>query len=512
MIYYCTDKKSVLRRHKKGHKVKESAADENYVEFLSRDLVLLFANKKSGLLPTLNYPIALLLHQFIKTPESFESDICAANLKLIQHHPDLQVSVSDPDPPLNSDADSFVYLKFDKAYLSKLQSEGAELCFSRMLIALLAGDLGETMNQVRREGGHRSSRKFVVTVFFEFSNLPFINKTVEKVLLSCLNTDNFANDISGGESYFIDCLSPQEHVLIVLGLLRDCHQRLKSFFELTEIQLWTDSFDFEPNDVVHSQESTVSIDASSIRLTAISDLTVDRAQELGQVNVIGRCLDKSSFHTRYGDARLTFLLVASDGESVQVISRSAEVFRKVLEGESYYLKSVPIEVYYSARTPKIRILLDDPEKIVHCSSSNQLPTTQQPPTAQLPTAQQPTAQLSERDQEPGEDQPFKRDPEPDDVREVMRSLGYTRSQAIEALKDHHNDPTEVIYGNQSDLITCTKCEHSFSIAEMNLDPEFRNKYWMCLECETGNDSSDSEPEQLPEMMRTNGGNVAIAAA
>ena len=154
-------------------------------------------------------------------------------------------------------------------------------------------------------------------------------------------------------------------MIIVLGLLRDSYQRLNSYYERFKIQAWAASFDFDSKAIVYSQESIVSID-ESIQLTAISDLTLDRVRKVHKVNVKGRCVDKGSFNAKHRETRFTFLLV--DGESsVLVTSRCIKVFRKVVDDEYYLLKDASIEIRRSGGTNKVRILLDDIEKISHCS-------------------------------------------------------------------------------------------------------------------------------------------------
>lgn len=64
---------------------------------------------------------------------------------------------------------------------------------------------------------------------------------------------------------------------------------------------------------------------------------------------------------------------------MQVRSLSAEMFQKILGCERYLLNSVPIEVFKSGEIQKVRIVLDDPKKILHLKP----PTTQQQPADEI---------------------------------------------------------------------------------------------------------------------------------
>ena len=349
--------------------------DSNLDQFMdsvsTSNFYTFFGDKKTNLI-SLKYPISKFLHRLMKNINLYDQEIELVNKKFFKKFKDYRAIVKIPNhEELSIKSECVVYLKFEKGFLKRLQDEQKNLTLSRLIISLLNGDIGETSNFDVRETAHRSSRHLCITLPIVFFGIPPISRKVfERLFFKLLDIDNFANTkMEAGTNYVFENLTPCEHVYLLLGLLKRVFEEMNNFYTTTDIKLFYDELILNSQDIVLSQSSSVSLDPE-YQITAISAVHGNNSN----LNVKGLCQNKSRFRCQSGKNQsgrswFSFDLVDKDESSILVRSDREDCYDKIVNDQYYLLTSVNSNIYRSSGIEKLKIQIDDLNKIQHIKVS-----------------------------------------------------------------------------------------------------------------------------------------------
>ena len=357
LVIYHQDKHVVKSHLIDVHKVKRAV--DQHLEEITESFTL-FGNKKSSLIPDLEFPISESLHNLIKDLSIYDREIEASARRLGELFEGFSVDF-DVQSVQSDDSGSNVYLKLDKSYLFWCKTSNKTFSFRRFLISLITGYIGETSDFSLREQGHNSSTMLYLTVRIQLFRLPnATRKVIENVVIKLLNPNNLANNNESGESYFIEDFSPEEHVFFVLDLLKSCFLSTKSFIEHNELRLRALELDANSQTLPVSQDSSKSID-QLVQLTSISDL-----RDSSSFNLKGKCKSKTRMQFANGGKEyFQFDLLDETGSvKVQCSNELAnELFDKVQDEKIYLIRNAKLIHYGRSDNPKSRIELKNAVQI-----------------------------------------------------------------------------------------------------------------------------------------------------
>ena len=146
---------------------------------------------------------------------------------------------------------------------------------------LFTGYVGTTLDNLRRNKEHGSSKSIFLPLEIEFLNIDAKAAGVcELMILKLINVLNCNNNDKNGYGYFFDTLNDYEHIYFAFFVLLEAHKFIREYYNNNSFESNPKNFILDQSLIVSSQSSSHSYDLSTH--TSISEL------KLGQtVNLFG---------------------------------------------------------------------------------------------------------------------------------------------------------------------------------------------------------------------------------
>ena len=175
---------------------------------LNNNNPILFANKKSSIMPSLAFPINNQLHKLLRDVDCFNIEIAHTINKIKTQFKDFKLVsevITKKNPASSStNNESILYFKIQLAFLHHLQQQQqrqqTSINFTQFLTGLITGYGGQTSNLKERTKNHKASSHLYLTISTSFLNInEKANKVGENILFKLLNLSNMDQNKQGAK-------------------------------------------------------------------------------------------------------------------------------------------------------------------------------------------------------------------------------------------------------------------------------------------------------------------------